>query len=157
MNIRRHLRRWFYIGSAQTPAGGALLIEQFRILTSQIPVLYSVLMVESASVSYVLPTSLPVWFRFGIPGALLLISAIRMIYWVKLRRVVPTAEQALKHLFKTRILASSLNAVFAVWTLVLFDSVEPDSRAPWRCWCSWARSEALTALAVFQVLPGSRC
>jgi diguanylate cyclase (GGDEF)-like protein len=130
MNIRRHLRRWFYIGSAQTPAGGALLIEQFRILTSQIPVLYSVLMVESASVSYVLPTSLPVWFRFGIPGALLLISAIRMIYWVKLRRVVPTAEQALKHLFKTRILASSLNAVFAVWTLVLFDSVEPDSRAP---------------------------
>jgi len=130
MNIRRHLRRWFYIGSAQTPAGGALLIEQFRILTSQIPVLYSVLIVESVSVSYVLPPTLPVWFRFGVTGALLLISVIRMIYWVKLRRVVPTAEQALRHLFKTRILASSLNAVFAVWTLVLFDSVEPDARAP---------------------------
>ena len=25
MNIRRHFRRWFYIGSAQTPAGRALL------------------------------------------------------------------------------------------------------------------------------------
>jgi diguanylate cyclase (GGDEF)-like protein/PAS domain S-box-containing protein len=130
MNIRRHFRRWFYIGSAQTPAGGALLIEQFRILTSQIPVLYGVLIVESVSVSYVLPPSLPPWFRFGVPGALLLISVIRMIYWVKLRRVVPSAEQALRHLFKTRILASSLNAVFAVWTLVLFDSVDADSRAP---------------------------
>ena len=64
------------------------------------------------------------------PGALLLVSVIRMIYWVKLRKVVPTAEQALKHLFKTRILASALNAVFAVWTLVLFDSVDADSRAP---------------------------
>lgn len=130
MNIRRHIRRWFYIGSAQTPAGGALLIEQFRILTSQIPVLYGVLIVESVSVSYVLPPSLPAWFRFGVTGALLLISVIRMIYWVKLRRVVPSAEQALRHLFKTRILASSLNAVFAVWTLVLFDNVEADSRAP---------------------------
>ena len=64
------------------------------------------------------------------PGALLLVSVIRMIYWIKLRKVVPTAEQALKHLFKTRILASALNAVFAVWTLVLFDSVDADSRAP---------------------------
>jgi diguanylate cyclase (GGDEF)-like protein/PAS domain S-box-containing protein len=130
MNIRRHLRRWFYIGSAQTPAGGALLIEQFRILTSQIPVLYGVLIVESVSVSYVLPSSLPRWFRFGVPGALLLISLIRMIYWVKLRWVVPSAEQALKHLFKTRILASALNAVFAIWTLVLFDNVEAEQRAP---------------------------
>ena len=130
MNIRRHFRRWFYIGSARTPAGGALLIEQFRILTSQIPVLYGVLIVESVSISYVLPPSLPAWFRFGVTGALLLISVIRMIYWIKLRRVVPTAEQALRHLFKTRILASSLNAVFAVWTLVLFDNVEAEQRAP---------------------------
>src|ERR1700724_287831 len=47
MNIVRHIRRLFYIGSARTPAGRALLIEQFRILTSQIPVLYGVLIVDS--------------------------------------------------------------------------------------------------------------
>ena len=46
----------------KTPAGRALLIEQFRILTSQIPVLYGVLIVESVSISYVLPASLPAWF-----------------------------------------------------------------------------------------------
>jgi diguanylate cyclase (GGDEF)-like protein/PAS domain S-box-containing protein len=130
MNIFRHIRRWFYIGSAKTPAGRALLIEQFRILTSQIPVLYGVLIVESVSVSYVLPPSLPSWFRFGVPGALLLVSIVRMVYWVKLGKVVPTAEHALRHLYKTRILASALNAVFSVWTLVLFDSVDAESRAP---------------------------
>src|SRR3990170_8928247 len=100
MSIGRYLQRLFYIGSAQTPAGRALLVEQFRILTSQIPVLYGVLIVESVSISYVLPASLPAWFRFGVPGALLLISVIRMFYWIKLRKVVPTAEEALKHLIK---------------------------------------------------------
>ena len=130
MNIVRHVRRWFYIGSAGTPAGRALLIEQFRILTSQIPVLYGVLIVDSTSVAYVLPTSLPWWLRLGVPGALLLISAARMIYWLRLRSVVPTPEQALKSLFRMRILASALNAAFSIWTFVLFDSVDPGLRAP---------------------------
>ena len=39
MKLRHRIRRWFYLGSAKTPAGRALLVEQFRILTSQIPVL----------------------------------------------------------------------------------------------------------------------
>jgi diguanylate cyclase (GGDEF)-like protein/PAS domain S-box-containing protein len=130
MRLPTKLRRWFYIGSARTPAGRALLVEQFRILTSQIPILYGVLIVESVSVSYVLPPSLSLWFRFGVTGALLLISVIRMFYWVRLRSVAPTPEQALRHLFKMRFLTSALNAAFSVWTLILFDSVDLNSRAP---------------------------
>jgi diguanylate cyclase (GGDEF)-like protein/PAS domain S-box-containing protein len=130
MNIVKHVRRWFYIGSAGTPAGRALLIEQFRILTSQIPILYGVLIVHSTSVAYVLPASLPWWLRLGVPGALLLISAARMIYWLRQRSVAPTPEQALKSLFRMRILASALNAAFSIWTFVLFDSVDPGLRAP---------------------------
>ena len=130
MNIVRFIRRLFYIGSARTPTGRALLIEQFRILTSQIPVLYGVLIVDSSSVAYVLPPSLPWLMRFGVPGALLLISVIRMVYWLRLRSVAPTPEQALKKLFRMRILASALNAAFSIWTFMLFDSVDPDLRAP---------------------------
>jgi diguanylate cyclase (GGDEF)-like protein/PAS domain S-box-containing protein len=130
MKVLNRLRRWFRLGNARTPAGRALLIEQFRILTSQIPVLYGVLIVDSVSIAYVLPTSLPWWLRFGVPGTLLLVSAVRMVYWVKLRTVVPTAEQALKHLSKIRILAPALNAGFSLWTLVLFQNVDMDSRAP---------------------------
>ena len=123
MKALKTAQRWFRLGNAKTPAGRALLIEQFRILTSQIPVLYGVLIIDSISLAYVLPPSLPRWFRFGVPGALLLISMVRMIYWLKLRVAAPTAEQALKHLFKTRILASArfihpLYRCFGTWNPV---------------------------------------
>jgi diguanylate cyclase (GGDEF)-like protein len=130
MRPLRTLQRLFYIGSARTPAGRALLVEQFRILSSQIPVLYGVLIVDSVSIAYVLPASLPWWFRFGVPGALLLISVVRMVYWVRQRSVVPTPEQALRRLFKMRFLTSAMNAAFSVWTLALFESVDLESRAP---------------------------
>src|SRR5688500_14192964 len=130
LRVLSYVRSWLYLGNTETPAGRALLIEQFRILTSQIPVLYGVLIGDSVSIAYVLPPTLPVWFRFGVPGALILISAIRMIYWIKLRSVVPTAEAALRHLAKTRILASALNAAFSVWALSLFENVDPETRAP---------------------------
>src|SRR3984893_6477916 len=130
MKARKAVRRWFYLGNAKTPAGSALLIEQFRILTTQVPVLYGVLIINSMTISYVLPPSLPFWFRFGVTGLLLVSSASRIVYWVKLRGVTPTAEQALEHLFRTRILASALNAAFSCWALALFEFVDLDSRGP---------------------------
>jgi diguanylate cyclase (GGDEF)-like protein len=130
MRVLGYVRRWLDLGNTGTAAGRALVVEQFRILTSQIPVLYGVLIVDSISIAYVLPPTLPFWLRFGVPGALMLISAVRMIYWIKLRHVVPAAEAALRHLARTPILASALNAAFSIWTLTLFDSVDPETRAP---------------------------
>jgi diguanylate cyclase (GGDEF)-like protein/PAS domain S-box-containing protein len=130
MKARKAVRRWFYLGNAKTPVGSALLIEQFRILTTQVPVLYGVLIINSITISYVLPPSLPFWLRFGVTGLLLLASASRIVYWVRLRGVTPTAQQALDHLFRIRILASALNAGFSCWALALFQSVDPDSRGP---------------------------
>jgi diguanylate cyclase (GGDEF)-like protein/PAS domain S-box-containing protein len=124
------VRRWLHVGSAKTPVGRALLIEQFRILTAQIPVLHGILIINSLTICYVLPPSIPWWIRFGVIGVLLLAIASRMLYWVKLRAVVPTAEQALNHLTKTRILASALNAGFSVWALVLLEYVDADLRGP---------------------------
>jgi diguanylate cyclase (GGDEF)-like protein/PAS domain S-box-containing protein len=129
MKPRHRVRRWFYLGSAKTPAGRALLVEQFRILTSQIPVLYGVLIVDSLSIAYVLPTSLPFWLRFITPAALILGSAARLTYWMQLRSAIPTAEQALVHLFKIRVLCSVVNLGFSVWTLALFENLDAASRA----------------------------
>src|SRR5207245_11166378 len=95
-----------------------------------IPVLYVVVISYSISLASVLPPSPSRWFRFSVPGALLLISMVRIIYWLKLRLAAPTAEQALKQLFKTRILASALNAAFSIWALALFERVDPSERAP---------------------------
>src|SRR5947209_20489238 len=105
MKALKTAQRWFRLGNAKTPAGRALLIEQFRILTSQIPVLYGVLIIDSISLAYVLQPLLARWFRFGVPGALLLISTVRMLYRIKLRFAAPTAAQALQHIYNTRIQA----------------------------------------------------
>jgi len=130
MTALHHLRRWLSIGEARTAAGRSLLIEQFRILTSQVPILYGVLVIDSISIAYVLPPSLPGWLRFGVLAGLLLVSMVRMIYWVKLRAYAPSAVQVLRHLSRTRILTAVLNAGCSIWTLVLFEYLDPDMRAP---------------------------
>lgn len=75
----RSILNRFKIGSADRPASRALVLEQFRILTSQIPVLYGVTSVDSISIAYILPSYVPWWLRFGVPGALLAVSVLRMI------------------------------------------------------------------------------
>jgi diguanylate cyclase (GGDEF)-like protein/PAS domain S-box-containing protein len=149
MKALKAVRRWFYLGDANTPAGSALLIEQFRILTTQIPILYGVLIINSLTISYVLPPSLPSWFRFGVTGGLLLASVSRINYWVKLRGITPTAEQALAHLLKTRIMASALNAGFSLWALALFDCVDLHTRGPVALLVSMASAASAYCLGSF--------
>jgi diguanylate cyclase (GGDEF)-like protein/PAS domain S-box-containing protein len=124
------VRRWFKLGNPGTPVGRALLLEQFRILTSQVPILYGVLIANSISIAYALPPTLSGWLRFGVPAVLLAFSAVRLVYWVKLRNATPTPEAALRHLHKTRIITAAFNAAFSVWTLALFGSFDAQSRAP---------------------------
>ena len=106
MNILSYVRDWLRVGDTQTPAGRALLIEQYRILTSQIPVLHCLLIVDSVSIPMVLPDSLPWWFRFGVPGVLLTVSAIRLAFWIRLGQIVATAEQALRQLTRCLLYTS---------------------------------------------------
>jgi predicted signal transduction protein with EAL and GGDEF domain len=122
--------RWFKLGNTGTPVGRALLVEQFRILTSQVPILYGVLIVNSISIAYALSPSLSWPLRFGVPGTLLAFSAVRLVYWLRLRATAPTPEAALRHLRRTRNLAAAFNAAFSLWTLALFDSIDDASRAP---------------------------
>ena len=125
-----NIRRWFRLGNANRPASRALLLEQFRILTTQIPVLYCVTIVDSLSIAYVLPSSVAWTLRFGVPGFLILGCVVRLIHWMKLRAVEPTPEQALNYLARMRAVSAAVNAGFSVWALVLFENVDAGSRAP---------------------------
>ena len=125
-----NIRRWFKLGNAKRPASRALLLEQFRILTSQIPVLYCVTIVDSLSIAYVLPSSVGGTLRFGVPGLLLVVCVVRLVHWTRLRAVVPTPEQALSYLSRKRVVSAAVNAGFSAWALVLFENVDLNSRAP---------------------------
>jgi diguanylate cyclase (GGDEF)-like protein/PAS domain S-box-containing protein len=122
--------RWFRLGNANRPASRALLLEQFRILTSQIPVLYCLTIVDSFSVAYTLPSSLSWSLRFGLPGILLPICAVRLVQWVQLRKMAPAPEEVLGYLALIRVGATLVNACFLAWALVLFESVDLNSVAP---------------------------
>lgn len=130
MNLITRARSLFAVGECTTPHGRALVTEQFRILTNQVPILYAVLLLDSISVGFVLPSSVNVWLRFALPGALLTVSVIRMIQWIRMRGIELTPEQAHRFLTRMRFLSAALPAGFLIWTLALIESVDPSLRAP---------------------------
>ena len=126
----RTIGDWFAVGDVGTPLDRALLREQFRALTAQVPLLYAVLVLDSVSVAVLLPSSLQWWLRFAFPGLLIAASIYRMVHWLQLKDHVPTPEQARAHLLKGRTMTMILNVGFAVWTIVLFRMLDADLRAP---------------------------
>jgi diguanylate cyclase (GGDEF)-like protein len=130
MDLITRTRSLLAVGECTTPRGRALVCEQFRILTNQVPVLYAVLLLDSISVGFVLPSSVNGWLRFALPGALLTVSVIRMIQWIRMRGVEFTPEEAYRFLARMRILSAALPAGFLIWTLALIEVVDPSLRAP---------------------------
>ncbi|WP_325019229.1 EAL domain-containing protein [Bradyrhizobium sp.] len=126
----RTIGGWFSVGDADTPLDRALLREQFRALTAQVPLLYAILVLDSISVAVVLPSDFSWWLRFAFPGVLIAASIYRMACWLRLKDHVPTPEEARAHLLRGRTLTLILDVGFSVWTVVLFGSVDPGLRAP---------------------------
>ena len=130
MNLTSRVWSLLAVGECTTPHGRALVSEQFRILTNQVPILYAVILLDAVSVGFVLPSSVDPWLRFALPGVLLTVSVIRMIQWIRMRGVEFTPEDSYRFLARMRILSAALPAGFLIWTLALIEAVEPSLRAP---------------------------
>ncbi|WP_225707785.1 hypothetical protein [Bradyrhizobium cenepequi] len=129
MSLFARLRTAFSVGDLTDPLGRSLLMEQFRVLRKQVPVLYTVLLVDSISVGLVLPSTVSPWLRFALPAALLAICLLRLVQWIRLKGIDFTPEEAYRGLVRTRLVAVVLNAGFVFWILALFRAVEPSLRA----------------------------
>jgi diguanylate cyclase (GGDEF)-like protein/PAS domain S-box-containing protein len=130
MNLLNQAREAFSVGDIADPLGRSLLVEQFRILRRQVPVLYAVLLVDGFSVSLVLPSTVSSWLRFALPGVLLAVCILRLMQWIRIKDSEFTAEEARRYLLKSRVVAVALNSGFVFWILALFGAVDPDLRAP---------------------------
>jgi diguanylate cyclase (GGDEF)-like protein len=130
MGLFGRIRAAFALGDITDPLGRSLVVEQFRILRKQVPVLYAVLLVDSISVALVLPLTVSAWLRFGLPAALLALCLLRLAQWISLKADDVTPEQAQGELRRTRFVAVVLNAGFVFWILALFAAVDPGLRAP---------------------------
>src|SRR5712691_773850 len=129
MNVERRFSRWLAIGDANTPAGCALLEEQFRTLRKQIPILYAVLLINALSLSYAVQNSAPPALTLWFSGFLLFVVVVRMIHWLRHRHSTPAAHEILKQLHKTRILAGLLSIGFGVWGLLIFEYADHGQQA----------------------------
>src|SRR3569832_62342 len=129
MALLRRAREAFLVGDLADPLGRSLLVEQFRVLRKQVPVLYAVLLVDAISVALVLPSAVSGWLRFAAPAALLAICFIRGLQWLRFKGADFNPDEAYRQLSITRLFTALLAGGFACWILALFSAVEPSLRA----------------------------
>ncbi|MBH5369094.1 EAL domain-containing protein [Bradyrhizobium glycinis] len=129
MGFFARLRDSFSVGDTSDPLGRSLLVEQFRVLRKQVPVLYAMLLVNSVSIGLVLPDTVSTWLRFALPAALMAACLLRLAQWFRLKKADFTADEAYRELARVRLATVLLSCGFVIWILGLFMAVDPGLRA----------------------------
>lgn len=101
---------------------GALKAEQYRILRTQVPILYAVLAINTAILSVSIYGSVPVSMSLGVPGAFELLILVRMIVWLARRGEAPSEVRTDRYLRVTATLAVSASVCLGIWSVVLLRS-----------------------------------
>lgn len=115
MHYIRHFFRWLWL-SDHSPE---VIQAKFRALQRQIPLLYALLMVNAAAVSYTHYDLAPKSLGIALLVPLILVCSIRMVVWVRRRSLELEPEVARRQLRKTIVLAAILAAAHIAWSLAL--------------------------------------
>ena len=97
-----------------------LVLSQARALTHQIPLLYVILIANSAAVSYTHYHWAPAAITLIFPGVLSLFCTIRLVSWFRLRGQELSFPQAVKRLRQTMWLTPVLGIGFTTWGILIF-------------------------------------
>jgi len=108
-----------------------LLRAQFLALSKQAPLLYFLLISNSAAVAFTFSRLAPAWLSIGVPTVLCSLCATRLYIWWRQGKKAPVlSDEALRsHLQLTNILACFIGAVFTTWGLMLFHYGDTSARA----------------------------
>jgi len=119
---------WLTSGDTRASISRAMLTEQLRILSRQVPICYLVLIVNNLTIACALPMAVPLVFRVGAPGCFTTAAFAGLFHW-KLGRKPTTTESALKYLSRVRALSLVLSFGCCLWAALLFDYLDAESRA----------------------------
>ena len=127
MSVRALLRPILETGEADTEFGRALLQVRYKALQRQIPLLYLIALANS--LGYHLGTGLSVEALTHPINLLLLLVAVRLVYWLRNRHreLEPTAIQ--RELRRTLFLCALFSAAGGIWAISLLGeaaSHQPD-------------------------------
>ncbi|WP_322101669.1 putative bifunctional diguanylate cyclase/phosphodiesterase [Paraburkholderia sp. J41] len=119
----RSLLRYLIPKSLQTVLAkeedAALLLARSRIFTYQLPMMYTLLLVNTWGLVFAHLHDLPVGLGLIFPLALSGVCLLRMALWLRLRGRALTLEIARKALRRTNVLAVVLAACFSAWAIAL--------------------------------------
>jgi diguanylate cyclase (GGDEF)-like protein len=117
-SIRSVLSRLFDIGEAKTAFGRALLQERYRALQRQVPLLYAIAIVNFLGLLF---AAGPRDFTLLHPANILIgLIAIRLVHWLRNRKIVPPPRRILVELKRTLFLAALMSAGFAGAAVLFF-------------------------------------
>ena len=114
--MSRRLRRlWDSLGGRD--GGPELVRSQFAAFTTQLPVLYGILVVNMAALAVTHVAFAPLWLGAGVPAALGAVCLSRAFFWLRTSRADISAKQAAAKLRATLPLAATLAACFTAWAI----------------------------------------
>lgn len=96
-----------------------LALAQCKELNFQIPLLYVLLMLNAIAVSFTHRHVAPAYLTVGILTPILILTAIRLVVWVRSRNDQLTPDQAIRKLRKTLTLGSLIAVIYITWSLSL--------------------------------------
>jgi diguanylate cyclase (GGDEF)-like protein len=118
MHAESFVSRLFDIGEAKTAFGRALLQERYRALQRQVPLLYTIAIVNFAGL--VFASGAHAFTLFHPANLLLVLVSIRLWHWIRTRNLLPPPERILAELKRTLLLAGLLSIGFCYSAIELF-------------------------------------
>ena len=97
-----------------------LVRAQIEALSTQVPMLYVILIVNSLAISVTHFALAPLWLTTILPAALLVVCVFRIAGWRRLREAGEPHDKAVNRLRSTVFFAGILGASFAAWGSALF-------------------------------------
>ena len=120
------------IGEATSASGRALLQERYRALQRQVPLLYTIAIVNFAGL--VFASGAQAFSLFHPANLLIVLVGVRLGHWIRTRNLAPTPERILRELRRTLVLAGLLKERCRVASI---ETTRRPSRLPART--SWRR------------------
>lgn len=103
------------------PSGNAELLKaQFEVFSNQVPLLYSIVLVNAWALAFMFKSEAPIWLSVWIPAGLSLICVIRLLGWWRSRKLVPSPDAARQALIRTNQFSFLLTVALTGWALMLF-------------------------------------
>lgn len=96
-----------------------LVRAQFEVFSRQVPLMYSIVLVNAWALSILFMQAAPQWLTLHVPAVFTAICVIRLSFWWRSRHVRPTPEEARRALIRTNQFAAVLSVTITMWALTL--------------------------------------